>query len=262
MLVKHFEATELFVSDTKYFTSTQIQAIFCQATLQQTSLKDIAEQHKKEDETSPTAETARNAIIAHFDDFSPHEFWKHISSLFQAAVSSSLQYQKLRREPVVFAFDETDLEYAGKGLFTKAGKKATLYNRKKKKVFRYATLVALQKGERPLTLAFLPVLLGQKRKDTVTTLLKFVQRLHLKPRLILMDGGFAVTELFQHLDAAKLTWICRGSRMKKREYPVPEFAAEFGRKKYRVRSFLVDERTLLHGSLFLYRKPGASEKRI
>ena len=124
-----------------------------------------------------------------------------------------------------------------------------MHNRKKKKVFRYATLVALQKGERPLTLAFLPVLLGQKRKDTVATLLQFVQGLHLKPRLILMDGGFAVTELFHYLDAVKLTWICRGSRMKKREYPVPVFEAQFGRKKYRVRSFLVDERTLLHSSL-------------
>ena len=174
MLVKHFEAAELFVSDTKYFTSTQIQGILCQAALQQTSLEDIAEQYKKEDETSPTAGTARNAIIAHFNDFSPHEFGKHISSLFQAAVSSSPQYQKLRREPVVFAVDETDLEYAEKDLFSKDGKKATLHNRKKKKVFRYATLVALQKGERPLTLAFLPVLLGQKRKDTVATLLKFV----------------------------------------------------------------------------------------
>ena len=67
-----------------------------------------------------------------------------------------------------------------------------------------------------------------------------------------MDGGFAVTELFQYLDNVKLAWICRGNRMKKREYPGSIFEAEFGRKKYRVRSFLVDERTLLHSSC-LYR---------
>ena len=169
---------------------------------------------------------------------------------------SSLRYQKLRRGPVVFGVDETDLEYAGKDLYIQAEnneeKKATFYNRKKQKVFRYATLVVIQEGERPLTIAFLPVLLGQKRKDTVATLLKFVRGMHLKPRLILMDGGFAVTELFHYLDNVKLAWICRGNRMKKREYPDPIFEAEFGRKKYRVRSFLVDERTLLHSSC-LYR---------
>ena len=130
-------------------------------------------------------------------------------------------------------------------------KKVTVHNLKKQKVIRYATLVAIQKGARPVTLAFLPVLLGQKRKDTVATLLKFVQGMHLKPRLVLMDGGFAVTELLQHLDDAKLPWICRGNRMKKREYPDSVFEAEFGRKKYRVRSFLVDKRTLLHSSLLL-----------
>ena len=147
----------------------------------------------------------------------------------------------------------TDLEFAGKGLYIKVeSKTVTVHNRKKQKVIRYATLVAIQKGERPLTLAFLPVLLGQKRKDTVATLLKFVQGMHLKPRLILMDGGVAVTELLQHLDDAKLPWVCRGSRMKKREYPDPVFEAEFRRKKYRVRSFLVDKRTLLHSSR-LYR---------
>ena len=245
MLVKHFEAAQLFTSDTKYFdTNSRGPLPSCT-----TSIEDIAEHQRKEHETSPTAEMARNAIIAHFPDFSPYEFGKYISSLFQAAVRSSLQYQKLRREPLVFAFDETDLEYAGKDLFTKDGEKTTLHNRKKKKVFRYATLVALQKGERPLILAFLPVLLGQKRKDTVAILLKFVQGLHLKPRLILMDGGFAVAELFRHLDDAKLAWIYRGSRIKKREYPGSVFEAQFGRKKYRVRSFLVDERTLLHSSL-------------
>ena len=135
-------------------TSTQIHGILCQAALHQTSIEDIAEQQRKEDETSPTAETARNAIITHFPDFSPYEFWKHISSLFQVAVRSNLQYQKLPREPLVFAFDETDLEHAGKDLFTTDGKKVTLHNCKKKKVFRYATLVALQKGERPLNSRF------------------------------------------------------------------------------------------------------------
>ena len=102
MLLKHFESTQLFTSDTKYFSSTQIQGILCQAALQQTSIEDIAEQQRKEHETDPTAETVRNAIIAHFEDFSPHEFGKHISSVFQVAVRSSLQYQKLRREPVTF----------------------------------------------------------------------------------------------------------------------------------------------------------------
>ena len=58
-----------------------------------------------------------------------------------------------------------------------------------------------------------------------------------------------MTELLQHLDDAKQPWVCRGNRMKKREYPDPIFEAEFGRKKYRVRSFLVDEQTLLHSSL-------------
>ena len=212
-VVKHFDGNHLFASDTKYFLSTQIQRILCQAALQKTSIEDIAEQKRTEDKTSPTAETIRNAIMNHFSNFSPHEFGKYISSLLQAAVMSSPQYQKLRREPIVFAFDETDLEFAGKDLYIKVesktgtkeeSKKVTVHNRKKQKVIRYATLVAIQKGERPLTLAFLPVLLGQKRKDTVATLLKFVQGMHLKPRLILMDGGFAVTELLQHLDDAKL----------------------------------------------------------
>ena len=261
IVIEHFDGNHLFASDTKYFLSTQIQGILCQAALQKTSIEDIAEQKRTEDKTSPTAETVRNAIIEHFSSFSPYEFGKYISSLLQAAVMSSPQYQKLRRCPLDFGVDETDLEFAGNDLYiqveSKPGtkeesKKVTVHNRKKQKVIRYATLVAIQKGERPLTLAFLPVLLGQKRKDTVATLLKFVQGMHLKPRLILMDGGFAVTELLQHLDDAKLPWICRGSRMKKREYPDPVFEAEFGRKKYRVRSFLVNKRTLLHSSR-LYR---------
>ena len=256
IVVEHFKENHLFASDTKYFSSTQIQAILCQAALQKTSIEDIAEQKRKEDKTSPTAETVRNAIINHFDDFSLYEIGKYISSLLQAAAMSSLRYRKLRRAPVVFGVDETDLEYTGKNLYIQAEnnaeKKATFYNRKKQKVFRYATLVVIQEGERPLTIAFLPVLLGQKRKDTVATLLKFVRGMRLKPRLILMDGGFAVTELFQYLDATKLAWICRGNRIKKREYPDPIFEAEFGRKKYRVRSFLVDKRTLLHSSC-LYR---------
>ena len=196
-IVKHFDGNHLFASDTKYFLSTKIQRILCQATLQKTSIEDIAEQKRTEDKTSPTAETVRNAISTHFATFSPHEFGKYISSLLQAAVMSSPQYQKLRREPIVFAFDETDLEFAGKDLYiqveSKPGtkeesKKVTVHNRKKQKVIRYTTLVAIQNGERPLTLA---VLLGQKRKDTVATLLKFVQGMHLKPHLILMDGGFA-----------------------------------------------------------------------
>ena len=260
IVVEHFERNQLFASDTKYFPSTQIQGILCQAALQKTSIEDIAEQKRKEDKTSPTAETVRNAIITHFSDFSRYEFGKYISSLLQAAAMSSPQYRKLRRGPVDFSIDETDLEYAGKDLYiqeedkeeNKEKKKVTFYNRKKQKMFRYATLVVNKKGERPLTIAFLPVPLGQKRKDTVATLLKFAQGMRLKPRLILMDGGFAVTELFQYLDDAKLAWICRGNRMKKREYPARVFEAEFGRKKYRVRSFLVDDRTLLHSS-FLYR---------
>ena len=249
-VVKHFDGNHLFASDTKYFLSTQIQGILCQAALQKTSIEDIAEQKRTEDKTSPTAETVRNAISEHFANFSPYEFGKYISSLLQAAAMSSPQYQKLRREPIAFVFDETDLEFAGKDLYiqveskpetTAESKKVTVYNRKKQKMIRYATLVGVQNGERPLTLAFLPVLLGQKRKDTVATLLKFVQGVHLKPHLILMDGGFAVTELFQHLDDAKLSWVCQGNRMKKQEYPDPVFEAEFGRKKYRVRSFLVDK---------------------
>ena len=106
---------------------------------------------------------------------------------------SNSWYHKLRREPLYFDVDETDINYSGEGLLTKdeskTEKKGTFYNCKKKKVFRYATLVAIQNGERPLTLAFLSVLPGQKRKDTVATLLKFVQGL--KPYLILLDGGFA-----------------------------------------------------------------------
>ena len=57
MLVKHFEAAQLFTSDTKYITSTQIQGVLCQAALHQTSIEDIAGQQRKEHETSPTAET-------------------------------------------------------------------------------------------------------------------------------------------------------------------------------------------------------------
>ena len=153
MLVKHFEATELFTSDTKYFTSTQIQGILYQATLQQTSIEDIAEQQKKEDQISPTAQTTRHYCPLRI--FSSYEFGEYVSFLFHDAVRSSLQYQKLPREPVIFAFDETDLEYAEKDIFTKDGEKATLHNRKKKKVIRFATLLGIQKGERPVTLAYL-----------------------------------------------------------------------------------------------------------
>ena len=160
MIMKHFDGIESFASDTKYFTSTQIQGVLCQTAFQQTSIEDIAEQLRKEHKASPTAETVRNTIISNFADFSPHEFWKYISSLLQAATMSSLQYQKLRREPLVFAFDETNLEYAGENLFTKNEKKVPLYNRKKRKCFA-CFLMALQKGERPLTLAFLPVLLDK-----------------------------------------------------------------------------------------------------
>ena len=102
MVVKHFEATQLFASDAKYFTSTQIQGTLCQAALHQTSIEDIAEQKRKEDKTSPTAETVRNAIINHFEYFSPDELGEYVSSLFHDTVRSSLQYQKLRREPVIF----------------------------------------------------------------------------------------------------------------------------------------------------------------
>ena len=90
IIVKYFEGNHLFASDTKYFLSTQIQRVLCQAALQKTSIENIAEQKRREDKTSPTAETVRNAIIEHFANFSPHEFWKYISSLLQAAVMSSV----------------------------------------------------------------------------------------------------------------------------------------------------------------------------
>ena len=108
-VVKHFDGNHLFASDTKYFISTQIQRILCQAALQKTSIEDIAEQKRTEDKTSPTAETVRNAMMNHFANFSPHEFGKYISSLLQATVMSSPQYQKLRRCPLDFVFDETTL---------------------------------------------------------------------------------------------------------------------------------------------------------
>ena len=95
IVVEHFKENRLFASDTKYFSSTQIHAILCQAALQKTSIED--KQKRKEDKTSPTAETVRNAIINHFDDFSRYEIGKYISSLLQTAAMSSLRYQKLRR---------------------------------------------------------------------------------------------------------------------------------------------------------------------
>ena len=147
------------------------------------------EHRKKEHKTNPTAETVRNTIIGHFTDFSPYEFEKYISSLLQAAVKSSVS--KITRGPLVFAFMRLTLSMQERTFLSRMGRRLLCIIAKKKKAFRYATLVALQKGERLLTLAFLPVLLSQKRKDTVATLLKFVQGMHLKARLIVMERGYS-----------------------------------------------------------------------
>ena len=121
-IVEHFE-NHFFASDTKYFSSTQIQAILCQVALQKTKIEDIAEQKGKEDKTNLTAETVQNAIINHFVDFSLYEIGKYISSLLQAATMSSLQYRKLRRGLWSLALMRLTFEYAGKDLYIQAENK-------------------------------------------------------------------------------------------------------------------------------------------
>ena len=167
IVVEHFEANDLFASDTKSFTSTQIQETLCKAAQQKTSIEDIAEQKRKEDKTIPTVERYRTQLLPTLSTFHGMNLGSIFLLFFKLLPYQVLSIKSYDGRPLTFGVDETDLEYAGKGLYHKKGKKATFYKHKKQKVFRYATLVAIQKGERPLTLAFLPVILDQKRKDTV-----------------------------------------------------------------------------------------------
>ena len=130
------------------------------------------------------------------------------------------------------------------------GRRYTLINRKKSQVLRYASLVAVGKAGKPLTLAILPIHKGQSRAETVRTLLRIIAPLRLKLDYLLMDGGFASAELFEELDKRNLKWICRGKWSKKLSATNSVLLHKVGKVNYQVRSFLgSDGKTLLHASL-------------
>ena len=215
MLVKHFEAAQLFTSDTKYFDTNSRGPLPSCTKPQLRILLNNKERSTKQVRPLKRHETRLLPTSKIFHRMNLESIFLLFSKLPLGQVFSIKSYDGSR-----WSLPLTKLTWnmQERTFLPKMEKRRLCITARRRKCFAMR-LWWHSKKENVHYLAFFPVLLGQKRKDTGATLLKFVQGLHLKPRLIVMDGGFAVAELFRHLDDAKLAWTCQGNRMKKREYP-------------------------------------------
>ncbi|MCY3410928.1 MAG: transposase [Candidatus Heimdallarchaeota archaeon] len=222
---------QFWVGNTRYFSHKDIFKLLVLAALEQTSVEDIATMQR---ETSsgviPSEDTIMRILHQKYDELVMAEIEEQISVILQQ-MAMKLPFFRHRRSRVVLALDLHDEEFFGKALIDDEGRRITMVGPKKDKsaksrlVFRTGTISIVKWGKHlsnPITIAFAVNFKGQPREEIVKRLMELIAPVKLRVRTVLMDGGFASREVFQHLNSLRMDFIARGRYSSKKEYPIDD----------------------------------------